>query len=54
MFWKTFGGIYFDFLAKAFDREFPPAPLMAIFEVVESGSMKDSYEAQAISLNIAS
>ena len=37
----------FDFLAKAFKRDFPPEPLIALFGVVEA---PNHYEVQAVSL----
>ena len=43
----------FDFLSKAFERDFAPAPLTALFGIVEPDKVKNKYEyeVQAISLS---
>ena len=47
---QTFWSQIFDFLAKAYNREFSPAPLTALFGVVEPGRAQNKYERQAIML----
>ena len=47
---QTFWNQVFDFISKAYNREFSPSPLTALFGVVERGWSHNKFERQAIKL----
>ena len=47
---QTFWSNVFDFMSRAYQRDFPPEPLTALFGVVERGWAQNKSERQAIKL----